>query len=385
MSIKFICRCGKHLRARDDMAARRIACPRCGAPVGVPSLQPTHRGAPLGPMSPDEILRARLAFPTSATPATEPAAVASLPANETRRPRDKETRRSGENSPDRPVSFSPCLPVSLSSSLPSGLAGQMAWRGLRYQRWLETRWYHCLLFPCRALRLLLGLAFGLTIFSSLLALALPGLVRDWRGEDSWLLWWRWPCLILPLAVLGYGSGFLDCVFASARAGEVGFVRWPGRNLSLALKSGSRWLICFLAGPIVPAAIGLQYWIRCGDLTLWDRLILLELGLLALSSWLLLLLAVSQRERLRDLSPVRVVQLIQRLGHRLVAWAVLAAVVGLAHAGLAVVGLEKVHHEFALGWLVLFLSWVSGLFFATFLFRWVGLWFYWDHVHGAPTT
>ncbi|HTU21712.1 MAG TPA: hypothetical protein VMG10_26985, partial [Gemmataceae bacterium] len=54
MSIKFVCSCGKHLRARDEMAARRSMCPRCGAPVGVPSLQPTHAGTMAAPLTPQE-------------------------------------------------------------------------------------------------------------------------------------------------------------------------------------------------------------------------------------------------------------------------------------------------------------------------------------------
>src|SRR5581483_11058359 len=54
MSIKFVCSCGKHLRARDEMAARRSVCPRCGAPVGMPSKQPTQRGAAAAPMTPAE-------------------------------------------------------------------------------------------------------------------------------------------------------------------------------------------------------------------------------------------------------------------------------------------------------------------------------------------
>src|SRR5438128_2222312 len=66
MPIKFVCRCGKRLRAQSQMAGRRSACPRCGAPVGVPSLEPTVRGATLGPMSPAERLQSRLAArPTS--------------------------------------------------------------------------------------------------------------------------------------------------------------------------------------------------------------------------------------------------------------------------------------------------------------------------------
>jgi hypothetical protein len=124
-----------------------------------------------------------------------------------------------------------------------------------------------------------------------------------------------------------------------------------------------------------------YWIHVGDLTFWDWTILAELNLVALSSWFLLLLAVNQHDRLRGLNPARVVELIRCLGHRLVAWAVLAAVSGLAHGWLASVALEEVHHEFVLGAMLLFLSWASGMFFATFLFRWVGIWFYWARVRG----
>jgi hypothetical protein len=221
----------------------------------------------------------------------------------------------------------------------------------------------------------------LTGFTGALALLLPDLLSDFRAEGSWLVWLGLPCLAFPLAVFGYGAGYLDCVFVSGMAGEIGHIRWPGRNLSQALKSGSRWLICFSAGPALPACASLLYWIYSGDLGFWDWLILAELNVLALTSWLLLLLAVNRHDRLRDLNPARVVEMIRRLGHRLVAWAAFASVVGLAHGWLAVVALERLHHEFAAGWSLLFLSWTSGMLFATFLFRWVGVWFYWDRLRG----
>jgi len=59
MSIKFVCSCGKRLRARDEMAARRSMCPRCGAPVGFPSLRPTHSGTVAAPLTPQERRRLR--------------------------------------------------------------------------------------------------------------------------------------------------------------------------------------------------------------------------------------------------------------------------------------------------------------------------------------
>src|SRR5437016_4971381 len=54
MSIKFFCSCGKRLKAKDAMAARRTICPACGNPVGIPSLQPTQRGTSAAPLSPLE-------------------------------------------------------------------------------------------------------------------------------------------------------------------------------------------------------------------------------------------------------------------------------------------------------------------------------------------
>src|SRR5437899_11197063 len=57
MAIRFFCKCGKKLKARDEMAGRRSMCPRCGSPVGIPGLKPTHAGATLGPMSLKDRLR----------------------------------------------------------------------------------------------------------------------------------------------------------------------------------------------------------------------------------------------------------------------------------------------------------------------------------------
>ncbi len=334
MPIKFVCRCGKHLRAREEMACRRSLCPRCGAPVGIPSLQPTHRGTTLGPMSLVEGQLTRAALSRSS----------------------RSLKHGRETAPQH----------------------RLDWR---HRRWVETHWYQCLLLPRGAWPLVAGLAFVLTVFSGGLALSLPALVNDSRAGGSWLLCLT--CLSISLLVFGYGSGFLDGVLDSAMAGEVGYVPWPGRNIMLALKSGVRWLLCFLAGPAVPAGLSILYWIHSGEPGLLDWTIVAELNLVAIGGWFLLLLAVHQQGRLRDLNPVRVVELIHRLGHRLVALAVLTAAVAVAHAWLASVGLEKLHQDEALGWLWLFLSWASGMFFAAFLFRWVGVWFYW-HVQARTT-
>jgi hypothetical protein len=282
-----------------------------------------------------------------------------------------------------------CTPDKASSSelasreIPPGGRGRQAvppsrlnWRS---RRWVETHWYQCLLLPRTAWPLVLGLAAVMTLFSGGLALWLPALINDFRAQDSWFLWLAWPCLLIPLTVLGYSSGFLDGVFASAMAGEVGHVAWPGRNLVLALRSGTRWLICFLAGPVLPAGLSIVYWIHAGDLGLLDKLIVAEINILAIAVWFLLLLSLNYHERLRAVNPARVLGLIRRLGHRLAGLALFMAVMLLALVWSASVGLEKLLHGAAQGWLWLFLSWTSGMFFASFTFRWVGIWFYWDRL------
>jgi len=258
-------------------------------------------------------------------------------------------------------------------------------RQVRHRRWglkeMERRWYHCLFYPIGAWPLVLGLAIVLTAWSGGSVLALPGLLSEVRAEGSWLLW---ACLfsLPPFLILGYVSGFLDCALTSALTGELRGIRWPGRDIGIALKSGARWLICFVAGPVVPAAAGVVFWIYGGDLLFWDWIILAEINILAISWWFLLVWAVNEKDRLRDLHPVRVGEFIHRRGHRLVALAVFASVLVLAHAWLASAALQKVHDDAALGWLLLWLCWVSGMFFATFLFRWAGVWLYWDRIRAT---
>src|SRR5262245_52201316 len=127
MTIKFICGCGQHLRARDEMAARRSACPRCGAPVGIPSLQPTQAGTVAAPMTPDE--RRRHARQRALVSSVAPAAAPERPAPGRPRPRDADP-----------------IPV---------LTNREKRRRERAKRELEKTSSQCLLYPLYAWRLCL--------------------------------------------------------------------------------------------------------------------------------------------------------------------------------------------------------------------------------------
>src|SRR5262249_30521143 len=108
----------------------------------------------------------------------------------------------------------------------------------------------------------------------------------------------------------------------------------------------------------------------------------EILLVAASAWLMLVWAVSENDRLRNLSPTHISELIRRHGLRLVGMAAMASIVGLAHAWWVSVALEKIHVEIGWGWLLLLLSWLNAITFATFLFRWVGVQFYWAHIRAG---
>jgi hypothetical protein len=124
-----------------------------------------------------------------------------------------------------------------------------------------------------------------------------------------------------------------------------------------------------------AGLGFYYWLYCGDPDWVDWVILAELGVLAVGYWMLAVLAASQSERLRDANPLRVAERADRLGWRALAAAFIASLLAVPHGLLAIQALEHLHSQPALGILLTALGWLSGLFWATFFFRLLGVWCY----------
>jgi hypothetical protein len=359
MAIKFICTCGKHLRARDEMAARRAFCPRCGNPVGIPSLQPTHSGTPVHVLSPAERRRRRRVRPPDSNPLDlGPSAPADAPASaKVPEPADFAdpglvTLRSAEGA-------QPGAPTPGPHRVAAGIR---QW-GLRE----SLPWF----FAGRALLLVLGLALALTAATGLVAFVLPEvLARQMESEGPWPFYLL---AALPFAVLAYYFGFLECVFVSAAVDEVWLARWPGRDLHLVVRSTVRWLIAFLAGPIVPAAAGLFFWIYSGDLAVVDRLILMELAIATIAYWLLVVVALYEGDRLRSASPPKVVELVVRLGWRLPAAVVAMAALLVADGLLGLSALEEIPEAPVKGWLLLGGSWIGGLAGIMLLIHLLGRW------------
>lgn len=348
MTIKFICSCGKHLKARDEMASRRSVCPRCGSPVGIPSLKPTGAVAPLTPLERLRHARNREPLPKerSAAPSTVPPAAGSPPA---------------------------AVPRQLDPRVVHLLSKKGKRRAELVGRHLEQHWYECLVYPLRAWRFCLAIAVFLTVLSILGALVVPLQLAETSVES-----WQTPVFyagagLLLVILVGLPCSFLDCVLASAAAGEVYYIRWSGSVLLTILSAGARWLLCFFAGPVVFAGVGVLYWINCGDPGWADGLILAELAVVGTLYWLYALLAVTDEGRLRDLNPVAVADLAHRLGWRGLGVVLAAAVALLGHALLLAVGAAALHTAPPGGVLILLAGWASGLCWSTFFCRLLGIW------------
>lgn len=339
--IKFVCGCGKHLRARDDMARQRAICPRCGSMVGIPALQPTVAGgaAPMTPQERIQAARARKpssADDTAAGPDAEPAAADG-----------QRVRLFSERAKTRPR--------------PSG-------------RHLEKHWYECLLYPLRARRLCFGLALILTAFSAVLAMYLPFLVTAPSVEDPYPalgLYLTWAILIVW--IIGLPCSFLDRVLASAAQGEVDYILWSGNPITSVFSAGVRWFACFLAGPAVLAVTACLYWMRSDESSIVDWVILSELSIIAVAYQIFALVTVADRDRLLDLNPLTVADLAHRLGWRALVVVLLASLGFLANGWLLLAGISGVHLGTFTGWLLLAGGWVLAVFWGTFFCRLLGVW------------
>jgi hypothetical protein len=182
---------------------------------------------------------------------------------------------------------------------------------------------------------------------------------------------------VPLCTVDVVCGFWNCVIASALIGEAGVVRWPGANLPRILQGLGRCLWCLIAGPMLPIAAGIYFWLNAGELTTLDWLILLELAFLAATYWLFALVAVVKNDTILAAIPSAVVRLVRELR-----WYSLWAA-GLMCAWLLVHGLwlldaaKELHHFVGFGWISLWLCSASAFYWMTCLLRWMGLRIFWN--------
>jgi hypothetical protein len=361
MSIKFICSCGKRLRARDEMAARRSVCPRCGAPVGIPSLRPTHPETVAAPMTPAERVREQMRrIREKDNPRAE--ALAAVPRHYDKPPIIEE--------------FIAAAPPGGQTAPAAPLAKRVKARSRHYcsrcRGHIEERWHECLVYPLRAILYVLGIATALAAWVISAAIFVPQILAgELGGYLGILLSLAGGCA--GAAMFAYTCAFLNLTLTVTAVGQARFVISPGRNVPVVLKSALAWLVCFLVGPAVTSAIGLIFWIHSGDPAWIDWLIMVELAIVTSGYWLLCVVAVGQNDRLQDATPRRAAEALGLLGWRALSAALIATAILMGHGICLILGVLRVRHSEAVGLGMIAGACLSGTFWSVFLFRLLGVW------------
>ena len=96
-------------------------------------------------------------------------------------------------------------------------------------------------------------------------------------------------------------------------------------------------------------------------------------MLGANYFLFALLALARSQRIYDANPVRVAELVHKLGYRAVIAIVLFSVLVFEHARYLIFAVGVTHESVFSGWFLLTMYWLSALATATFLFRLVGWW------------
>lgn len=141
----------------------------------------------------------------------------------------------------------------------------------------------------------------LTIISGKSAYIVPGVV-----------------LLIPsiFGVLGastYHMLYISRVLVASAVGEIQQPRMPSWDFDEISTELGRWFVSILAGSIVGGLPMTAYWIRCGDLDMMDRVILVELASLASAYTLMALMAAILNESPLAANPITVFQGIFSVG------------------------------------------------------------------------
>jgi hypothetical protein len=175
------------------------------------------------------------------------------------------------------------------------------------------------------------------------------------------------------AVGGYTLLFLARVLASSALGEVHHPRWPDWE-PFAIAAGlGRWLWAGFVGGVVGGVPAVAYWVYCGDIDLFDTIILTELIALGAVYALMALMASILHEDLWAANPLTVFVAIYRVGWGY-ARPCLVCGAAVTVAGTLLAGAFETGDAAASAFLLL-AFWVVGLYLAMVVFRVLGLYYH----------
>jgi hypothetical protein len=178
-------------------------------------------------------------------------------------------------------------------------------------------------------------------------------------------------------VLGYALVFLGRVLVTSALGDVMHPRMPDNDFGSLLGGLGRWLWAAVVGFAVGGLPALAYWKHCGDIDLFDQIVLAELMALAMAYTQMALVASLLHDDFRAANPVTVFQAIVRVGWSYMRPCLLGgAAVMLTLGALALVASAP---DLLLGLFGLWAFWVFVLYEAMVMLRVLGLFY---HRHAA---
>lgn len=183
-----------------------------------------------------------------------------------------------------------------------------------------------------------------------------------------------PLLFSFVMTVGYVLLFLGQTLVASAMGEMDHPRWPEWHPNAIAEGIGRWLWAFLFGAALVTLPIVAYWVRCGDIDWFDRVVITELVIFGAGYAQMALAAALLHDNILAANPFTVVTSVVRVGWRylpscIVSGLALLMIFGGASAILA----ENV--SFRLAAAALWIFWVVTLYTAMVVMRLLGLTYY----------
>jgi hypothetical protein len=381
MAIEVVCDCGKRLKAPDWMAGRRTQCPACWVAVQIPKRRwinvgrlagtfTRHRSSARRSDSKHEVPNDRSQTAPSA-PSRSSSASSALPAD-----RYVAQLVKGQPSGAASSTFVPSRGVGDGDDYrPDSvvLRTQPRWVKLLPDRG-EQQWYHSLLFPFGKLPVFFRLGFLLAILTTNSLILWLSLERESPSKGPIVVCLA-ACVCGLFFVLGHTFHYFNAILEMAAHGKTRHEPGIGCSALGALVSCGHWLGCFVMGPALLFGAALGYWLYCGDLSVIDWMILIELCYAGVGWWLIALLLTNLDDTLRVASPGQIVRTVLIMRWETAGLTALAAVVVLGHFFFAAYAISQLYVTPLSSFPLLWACWSSGLYLTAFMFRRLGLTYY----------
>jgi hypothetical protein len=380
MAIEVVCDCGKRLKAPDWMAGRSTQCPACWNAVQVPKRRWFDV---LGGRSKKKRRRARSAEtkterletpPPAESPMPPPRVCVDAPFPPPRSSVALPSRRPATNG--RKTTFVPVRAVGDGDNYrPDSI---MLRRQPRWVKLLPTRreqhWYDSLAFPLGKFPIFLRLGLLQAVLTTAALIFWLSMDRDNPIREQLALFLV-ACLGGVFFVMGHTFHYFNAILEMACHGKTRHEPGIGCTSLGALVSCGHWLSCFLAGPLFFFGAALGYWLYCGDLTIVDWSILVELCFAGVGWWLIALLLTNLDDTVRVASPIEVLRTAFTMPWECAGLTVLAASVFLGHFFIAAYAIGQLHVSPLSMFPLLWACWSSGFYLTAFTFRRLGLTYY----------